>query len=73
MTIDALSEVCRASPFMPFSLQLADGRQIGVDHPECLSFHPEKPRTIAVALPNSAFKIIDLLLVVALEVGGGKA
>ena len=72
MTIDALEEVYRATPLVPFVLLLADGQEVWVDHPECLSFRPEKPRTIAVALPNSAFKIIDLLMVVALEVGKKK-
>lgn len=73
MTIEQLVEVYRARPFHPFVLQLADGTTVDVPHPECMSFFPNRPRSISVALSNGAFKIIDLLLVAAIHVGNGKA
>jgi hypothetical protein len=54
-------------------LQLADGTTVKVTHPECVAFHPKSPRTVAVVLPNGAIKIIDLLLIAAIHVGGDKA
>jgi hypothetical protein len=48
------------------SVDLADGREIEVRHPECLSCS-RSGRTIAVATPEDAIKAIDLLLVVAIE------
>jgi len=73
MTIDQIREVHGTHPFQPYRLQLADGTEISVSHPECVSFHPKHPRSIAIALPNGAFKIIDLLLVAAIHVENGRA
>lgn len=71
MTIEQLREVHGATPFRPFRLQLADGDEVQVLHPECLSYFG-KGRTIAVAISDEVVKIIDLLLVAAIEVGDGK-
>ena len=72
MTIDQLREVHRARPFQPFTMQLADGNEVRVPHPEFIWFHPKNARTAIVGLPNGAFKIIDLLLVASIEVGNAK-
>lgn len=72
MTIDQLREVHRARPFQPFTMQLADGNEVRVPHPEFIWFHPKNARTVIVGLPNGAFKIIDLLLVASIEVGNAK-
>ena len=72
MTIDQLREVHRARPFQPFTMQLADGNEVSVPHPEFIWFHPKNARTVIVGLPNGAFKIIDLLLVASIEVGNAK-
>ncbi|MEE9295489.1 MAG: hypothetical protein V3W34_11080 [Phycisphaerae bacterium] len=69
MTIEQLREIHQARPFAPFRLQLADGNEVEVSHPETLAFHPKNPRSIAVALPNGAVKVIDLLLVTAAHIG----
>ncbi len=71
MIISQVLEVQRARPFQPYALQLADGTVVDVPHPECLSFYPKNPRAVSVALPNGAFKIVDLLLVAALHVHNG--
>ncbi len=72
MTIQQLREVHRARPFQPFTMQLADGNEVSVPHPEFIWFHPKNPRTVIVGLPNGAFKIIDHLLVASIEVGNAK-
>ena len=73
MNIEPLREVHKARPFQAFTLHLADGNEVRVPHPEFIWFHPKNARTAIVGLPNGAFKIIDLLLVVSIEVGNGKA
>ena len=62
MTIEPVREALNVKPFQPFRLQLGDGTHVDVLHPECLSFYPKGARVISVALPNGAFKIIDLTL-----------
>jgi len=69
MTVEQLREVVNTQPFTPFTLQLADGNEVAVPHREFLWIHPKNPRTVGVALENSAFKIIDLLLVAAIPKG----
>jgi hypothetical protein len=72
MTIEQLRDVHRAQPFRPFTLELADGQKVPVPHPEFLAFS-RSGRTVFVANENDAFKIIDLLLVTAIQVGNGAA
>jgi hypothetical protein len=66
MTIEQVRTAATAKPFRPFLLQLADGREIPVQHPE---FMPAVPsgRTIVVCQPDDTVNIIDLLLVTDLE------
>jgi hypothetical protein len=72
MTIEQLRTLHTARPFQPFVIHLADGRGIAVDHPEMLS-QSQSGRTIAVARPDDAIEIIDLLLVTSLKPrGNGK-
>ncbi|MFH0981472.1 MAG: hypothetical protein V2A79_08035 [Planctomycetota bacterium] len=73
MTIESLTTIYAARPFLPFTLQLADGTNVRVPHPEFMWMPPTTPRTIVVAVPNGAFKYIDPLLIAAVEVGDGKA
>ena len=72
MTIEQLREVHRAQPFKPFVLELADGNQVSVSHPEILWINPKNPRTVIVAMPDGGFKIIDLLLVATIHVKNGR-
>jgi hypothetical protein len=71
MTVEQLREMSGARPFRPFRLHLADGRSLGIDHPEFLM--PSRTgRTIVVSKPNDTFEIVDLLLVTSLEVLNGQ-
>ncbi len=72
MTIDQLREVHRAEPFQPFKLQLANGDEVSVPHPEFLWYPPRASRTIYVAVSDESAKVIDLLLVASIGVGNGK-
>ena len=71
MTVEAIREAVHRKPFMPFNISLADGRQVYVRSPEYLFLLPKSPRTIIVAGDReSAFTIIDLLLVISLDFVG---
>jgi hypothetical protein len=67
MTIEQLRNVHQASPFRPFTLHLADGRQLDVPHRDFLS-HSPSGRTVIVYGPDESFSIVDLLLVTRIEV-----
>jgi hypothetical protein len=66
MTIEQVRQMHRAQPFQPFELYLADGRSLNVSHPELLAIHGQG-RTVAIAVPDGAFEIVDLLLVTSLK------
>ncbi len=67
MTIEQLRRVHQARPFQPFTMFLADGRNIHVSHNEFLAQSPSG-RTAIVYQPDESFEIVDLLLVVSLGV-----
>jgi hypothetical protein len=71
MTIEQFRHVCHATPFRPFVLHLADGREIPVKHRDFVAISPSG-RTIMVYQPDDSFNIIDLLLVTDIEVKNGR-
>jgi hypothetical protein len=66
MTIEQLRAAFQATPFRPFILHLADGRQITVASREFIMAVPSG-RTAVVCQPDDTLNIIDLLLVTDLE------
>ena len=70
MTVDQLRQVLRADPFKPFSLCVADGRQIRVEHPEFLALFPTG-RGVIVTQPDDSYDVLDLLLVTGVHVEDG--
>lgn len=72
MTIDQLRKAIRNQPFHPFSIYLADGRELPVSHPDFMLIPPDASRTFVIAGPNEDYKIVDLLLVSSLDFGNGK-
>lgn len=67
MIIEQLRKLYLSMPFRPFTIHLADGRQVAVEHPEFMASAPSG-RTIIVYQSDDSFNIIDLLLVTDLEV-----
>jgi hypothetical protein len=67
MVIEQLRRLYEAQPFRPFTMHLADGRQLPVLHREFLAISPSG-RTSIVYQPDESFNIVDLLLVTDLEV-----
>ena len=62
MTIEQVREFYDATPFEPFVIHLADGREVAVHHREFILVMP-KGRMLVVAEPNGKLHHIDLLLV----------
>jgi hypothetical protein len=66
MTVEQMRAMCDATPFRPFVIHLADGKEIPVVSREFISSAPTG-RTIVVWQPDDSMSIIDLLLVTRLE------
>jgi len=73
MTFEQLREIHQARPFQPFRLQMANGDEVAVPHPEFLWFPPQARRSVRVATSDETTKLIDVPLVVSIEVGNEKA
>jgi hypothetical protein len=71
MTTGQFRTYLRAQPFVPFAIQLADGRHIEVHHPENAMLN-ELGRTAAAVNAEGAIETIDLLLVTTLRPLNGK-
>lgn len=69
MTIDAIKESTHAEPFHPFGLRLADGKVVKVGHPDYIAFGP-KGRTVVVYGADDSFRVLDVMLITALERNG---
>ena len=67
MTIQELRKVHQATPFRPFTIYLADGREFLIPHRDFLSQSPVG-RTVIVYNADGSFDILDLLLVTDLKV-----
>lgn len=71
MTIDKLRQALQAEPFRPFTILTADGGRYRVASREFISIAPKAERTFVVAHGDEQYTILDLLLVIGLEFGGG--
>jgi hypothetical protein len=69
MTIDAIREAVHAEPFRPFGLRLADGKLVKVAHQDFIAFGP-KGRTVVVYGLDDSFRVLDVMIVIALERNG---
>jgi len=68
MNVQAIREAMQRQPFRPFSLRLADGRELHVPHPD---FVAVSPRQVVVINPqNEALSILEPLLIVSVETRG---
>jgi hypothetical protein len=69
MTVQDLDDVWKAVPFRPFTICLADTRQIHVPHPDFLSRPPKsKGSTVIVYGEGDGFTVLDLKLVTQLKI-----
>jgi hypothetical protein len=68
MTIEKIREAYDAEPFQPFTIHLANGRQIHVAHREFMASSPSG-RTIVVYQSDDRHNVIDVMLISDLEFG----
>jgi hypothetical protein len=66
MTTEQLRTAIRATPFRPFRIRMADGRQFQIPHPDFLSMSPAS-RSVVIYHPDDSASIVDLLLMTELE------
>ena len=67
MTITEFQRAYRATPFQPFTLCLADGQRIAVEHSEFVAMSP-RGRTVSVYQTDGTHDVVDLMLVTSLKV-----
>jgi hypothetical protein len=67
--IDAIRQALHKQPFQPFTIGLADGRELPVRHPDFVAIIG---RTAVVGSPNldDSYSIVEPLLMVSLEYAG---
>ena len=66
MTVEQLRAAYNSQPFRPFTMHLADGREVPVVSREFIMTVPSG-RTVVVCQPDDTLNIVDLLLVTDLE------
>jgi len=69
MDLNSIRNALRKEPFRPFDLCLADGRRVGVHHPEFVAMNN---RVLIVLDEESYSTTIESLLIVSLEEPAGK-
>ena len=63
MSVDELRKCIVASPFIPFTLNIADGRRIPLMGRDFILVPPEKGRIVLVYQRNGEFDILDAMLI----------
>jgi hypothetical protein len=63
MPIDELRKCIIASPLLPFTLNIADGRRIAVTGRDFILVPPEKGRTVLIYQRNGEFDMVDAMLI----------
>ena len=67
MSVDELRKCIVASPFRPFTLNIADGRRIPVIGRDFVLVPPEKGRTVVVYQRDGDFDLLDALLITGIS------
>ncbi len=63
MSIEELRKSIVASPFVPFTLNIADGRRIPVTGRDFILVPPEKGRTVLVFQRSGEIDMFDAMLI----------
>jgi hypothetical protein len=69
MTAQEFRSVFEALPFRPFTVQLADGREVAVRHQDYALLSPTG-RTLIVYEDDDSFQVLDLMLATGVQVNG---
>jgi len=71
MKAETLQRLIEANPFQPFSINLADGRELKVPHRDFVSHSPNY-RMLSVWHKDDSCDIVDFMLVIGFHVGSGR-
>ena len=69
MTAQEFRSVFEALPFRPFSVFLADGREVMIRHQDYALLSPTG-RTLIVYQDDDSFQVLDLMIATGVEVNG---
>jgi hypothetical protein len=61
-----VKELLDAAPFIPFSMYMANGKKLRIDHPE-LTMLSSGERFLVIGLPDDAVALADLRLATHIE------
>jgi hypothetical protein len=64
--IDELKTAKEQRPFHPFSIRIADGREIQVRHPDAVACDADRPRIAICTVPGGDWEVIDAAQVTSL-------
>jgi len=66
-------ELLQASPFVPFIICMADGKEYRIDHPDFVLAASSDVPQITIEEPDGSMHFLSALLVTSLERAGGAA
>jgi hypothetical protein len=66
MSPERIRELCELKPFRPFSVHLADGQSIPVNHPEFVFIAPNKQEVIIYG-PDDSFNLVYIFSITAFK------
>ena len=66
MNVKSIREICEERPFRPFTVHLADGRNIPVVHPEMV-LYPPSGQEVIIYQPDDSFDFIDVFQITSLK------
>ncbi len=72
MTFEQICAVNQTRPFEAFTLQLTDGSEVRISHPELL-LPSQNGRSFAVGGADDAFRIVDVIRVQSIHVSSSAA
>ncbi len=68
MTIKQIREVATATPFQPFVVETAGGRQFEVPHPDYFLFGPANSQTVVIFDPEGTANLTNAEHIVSLAI-----
>jgi hypothetical protein len=66
MKIEQLKKMKDQRPFRPFSLRMADGKEIRITHPDAIAWGSEDSRTVTCISEKDDWNVIELALITSL-------
>jgi hypothetical protein len=67
MSVDELRKNMIATPFQPFTLNIADGRRVPVSGRDFILVPPDKGRTVVVYQRDGIYELLDAMLIIGIS------